>query len=241
MWDDELSHLTKAGLGWIVETMTRPPLFVIDNFYMDPLAMRERALAADFRRFGLYPGFNSVEFAHPEEARARICEELGSEIEWELTVDSGQFRLSGADDWREVDIHVDAPTMGPRSPQWSGVVHLTLPEHCHGGTSLWLHNRTGLCAHPTEEQAREVPELAAFADSTEGLLNYFSEEGKDRSKWTEYQRIPMVFNRLACFQSGLFHSLTSLFGDEPANSRLVHLLFFSQPGVDDDGHRDVDG
>ena len=203
--------------------MTSESFRIVDDFYNDPLAVREEALNAVYQPDEQYGGFDSVKSFHADEAMRKIEKVLGVQIRWDNI--TGYFHLSTAKDRGPFDIHAD--TMLPENPfpQWTGVCYLTLPKDCQGGTSFWRHNKTGLTRYPNTEEKDKVSQTCQISNTTESMVHYFIiQEGHDRSRWTQVEQIPMAFNRLILLRSNLFHSHTCHFGDSRENGRLTQVF-----------------
>lgn len=97
---------------------------------------------------------------------------------------------------------------------FAGIVYLTLPEHCQGGTWFFRHRPTGDVVRRVERQAQ---------------YNYLAEEA-----WEKTHEVPMKFNRLVLYPGDLFHAIaTPYFGDCAENARLAYTFFvFTKPSLD---------
>ncbi len=206
-------------------------LCVIDNFLDNPLAYRQAALQLDYphtsQRAGInYPGAQSA----PQPCAAimeRIADALGRDIKWD-SPDNGAFRISPADANARNDIHIDSET---RNEIYAGVLYLSLPEHCRGGTLFWRHRVTGWERRPAPDQLAAAG-YASFRKFEQrwmptNRLRAFSELQQQReADWEVVLQVPMRFNRLVVYRSDFFHSIGELFGDRPENARFVQLFFF---------------
>ena len=208
---------------------------VIDDFLCDPFAMREQALrlcAEQAARGGAsavpgnFPGVQSLA-QDSQAAMQRIAEALGRTVKWD-SLDNGALRLSIASDEARADVHVDNPTL---TDIFGGVLYLTLPEHCQGGTRFYRHRGTGWDRRP-DLVALKARGFASFLDFQKRSLPAnkrmaFADwlERRDAS-WEAMLEVPMRFNRLILFRSDFFHGITELFGDRPENGRLVQLFHF---------------
>jgi hypothetical protein len=194
-------------------------LIVVDDFVPDFAAFRQRALAADYRPLGggiLETGLYTDYFGD-RAVIDRIAEIAGVPLEPADPRGTGRFSLRTSKMTMGLDIHADDCLIG-------GILYLNLPEHCQGGTSVFRHRETGLFSFPNaEEQAR-----LALAPDGAGYFKYFCErEGVDRSKWEEVARAEMKPNRLVLIGGGLFHSHSSVFGNDLNDGRLVQLYFLN--------------
>lgn len=206
-------------------------LHVIDDLLADPLAYRDRALALDFdasRYAGQnYPGLQTV--GQPCQAiMERIASALGQPIKWR-SPDNGAFRVSLADSVARTDIHVDNER-GSAFNQFAAVLYLSLPEHCHGGTTFWRHQQTGWEQRPTQQQVSAAG-YASFQSFQHRWLpreqvTEFNRLKDRRDGWQPLLEVPMRFNRLVFYRHHFFHSISDVFGTSPENGRLVQLFSF---------------
>lgn len=206
-------------------------LIVIDDLVADPLAYRERALRLPYPHAagpaGInYPGRQTA--AQPCGAiMQRIADALGRDIKWD-SPDHGAFRLSPADASARNDIHVDSAS---RDEIYAGVLYLSLPEHCRGGTVFWRHRATGWERRPRPDQLAAAG-YASFGQferrwmPVDRLQPFGDLERRREVDWERVLTVPMRFNRLVVYRSDFFHSIDRLFGDRPENSRFVQLFFF---------------
>jgi len=195
-------------------------LIVIDDFLGKPEVLRERALGLRYENPGAYPGRNSVEHIKidglEEQVSAIVQEPL---CEPNPLQSHGKCRLTLASDNQLGKIHVD-PSF------WSGILYLSRPEHCYGGTEFYRHIPTG-----TDEVLRTIEEVNAlgYASPSEMSHQILEKDGGDRSKWEHTMTVPMRFNRLVLLRPWLWHTSGPGFGDSIENGRLVYLMFFFKP------------
>jgi hypothetical protein len=195
-------------------------LIVIDDFLGEPEVFRQRALGLKYKNAGTYPGRNSVERLKIEGlaeevtfiVRERVCEPDPAQSH-------AKCRLTLASDDEPGRIHVD-PSF------WSGILYLSRPEDCQGGTEFYRHIPTG-----TDEVPRTIEDINAFgyASSSEMSHQILEKDGGDRSKWELTMTVPMRFNRLVLLRPWLWHTSGPGFGDSVENGRLVYLMFFFKP------------
>lgn len=172
---------------------------MIDNFYSDPDAVRNFALAQDFSVKGNYPGARTNSFltADVKDAIEHNMQFAGKVTDWmEHAGYTGAFQLATAQDrtW----IHSDYNNM------WAGVCYLS-PDAPHtGGTGLFRHKATG-------EYAKAASDY----------------EGYDYTKWDLFDTIGNKYNRLVIYRGDLFHASLDYFGDSLENGRLFQTFFFN--------------
>ena len=195
-------------------------IIVVDDFYDDGMAVRDLALSLE------YPVHEEMVYSGRSSAKALINPGIVSVISKLVAHPlapspksaNGHFRISLADDKPSQDIHVDP------GRDWAGVLFLTLPEHCRGGTCFWRHKRLGI-----EQMPDDPAEIArhGYKSFEEMRISLAEGDGMDRYKWEQTMTVPMRFNRLVLFRSWLWHSPAVNFGDRPENARLTQVFFFN--------------
>lgn len=206
-------------------------LLVIDDFLDDPLAFRAEALALckDASPHGPDASFPGLQTAATrcEATMQRLADSLQRPLKWD-SPDNGALRLSLAGDTANADVHVDS---AERAEIFGGVLYLTSPEDCRGGTSFYRHRASGWDRRPDSAQCRERGH-ASFREFQKRELppnrrRLFAEWRRDRAQvWEWLFEVPMRFNRLVVFRSDYFHAISDLFGDRAENGRLVQLFHF---------------
>ena len=114
-----------------------PHLFVFDDFLRDPGKVRERALKFNYSVPGRFPGLNSVEKLRIDGLDETVSQLVHEQVRapWTNDFSHGSCRLALAKDNKPGRIHID-------QSHWSGLLYLTLDEHCQGGTEFFRHKRT---------------------------------------------------------------------------------------------------
>lgn len=198
-----------------------PSLIVLDNFLKDPLAARKLALGLDYDpalKQGNYPGTLSTAPLEIQGLDALISKQIGVKVQPAAGTSHEFCRLTLKTDKGRTGVHID-PCF------YSGILYLSLPEHCRGGTDFYRHRRTGL---------ESVPKLPAewvkhgYADPNALIEDVVNKDTFRSSAWERVQRVPMRFNRLILFDPWLFHDAGPGFGDRLENGRLVELMFFEK-------------
>ncbi len=200
--------------------MSLPSLIVIDDFLADPHLARGRALALDYDpgfKQGNYPGLPSTQtlpIPGLDEAVSRI---VGTPVKPQPGTLHGHCRLTLAGDQGRSGVHVDPSA-------YSGILYLSLPEHCRGGTDFFRHKRTGL-----ERVPGRIEDIlaAGYADINRLIDEVVNRDTLKPGAWERTFTVPMRFNRLILFSPWMFHNAARAFGNGPENGRLVQTLFFA--------------
>jgi hypothetical protein len=192
---------------------------ILDDVYDDPHRIRAEAarmLFPDTRGETIYAGRNSnAKFLLPDTDKM-ISWAVSEPLAGAADRAHGAFRLTLAGDTGRFNVHVDIGV------DWSGVLFLTPPEHCQGGTSFFRHRRYG-----TDRAPRRKSELAVYgADSVDAVLDLvLGRDSNDPDQWETAMTVPMRFNRLVLFRPLIWHAAGAGFGDSFGNGRLVQLFF----------------
>ena len=209
--------------------MVRLSLAVIDNFYDNPDDVRECALSLDFRKkpdqvFPGAEGFSSeVDWSNVTTyMQSIIREKCGTFTSQKPNFSQGKFNLALArdEDKRLSRVHVDLN-------KWSGVIYLSKPQDCQGGTSWYRHRQTG-ALEDSEDWCNEILRNSS-QNSVSALREHILKVSKDMTEWEEIQRVAMKYNRAVVFNAKVFHGTSCLFGDKMDNGRLTqHFEFYSE-------------
>jgi tetratricopeptide (TPR) repeat protein len=211
-------------------------LLVVDDFLDDPVGFRAEALGlckheAQHLAQTNFPGVQTP----PQPCGTtmqRIANALGRPVKWE-SPDHGALRLSIVSDDARADVHVDSPTL---LHIFGGVLYLSLPEHCRGGTSFYRHRATGWDSRRDDGVLRANGYASFLEFQKRNLppnrcLPFTEWRHKRDATWEWMFEVPMRFNRLVIFRSDYFHAITELFGDCADNGRLVQLFHFESQSV----------
>lgn len=193
-------------------------LIVIDDFLDNAMQLREAGLKLQYPdAAGPFPGRNSVERIEISGLTGQISRIVGEPLAPLPPPQShGKFRITLANDVGAAKVHVDAA-------YWSGILYLSLPQHCKGGTEFFRHRGTQLDRAPLDDaEARRYGFQTARGMTTEILDG----ESLDDTKWELSMRVPMRFNRLVLLRPWLWHTAGENFGSHLEDGRLVYLMFF---------------
>lgn len=183
----------------------------IDDFYANPMEVREFALKQEFKVRGNYPGQRTVSFlTDPIKQKLRdILYPFAGEItDWggEYT---GSFQYTTATDrsW----IHSDSTT------DWAAVCYLTPNAPVSAGTGIFRHKETGWMHFDYKRQ--NDPEYMKQAPP--------GDECQDYTKWEMVDRVGNIFNRLIMYRADNYHVSLDYFGKDMHDGRLFQVFFFN--------------
>lgn len=200
--------------------MLLPSLIIIDDFLTDPLLARNKALALNYDpdfKDGNYPGLLSTEPLPIPGLDEAVTATIGAAVKPQPGTSHGHCRLTLEKDKGLSGVHID-PCF------YSGILYLSLPEHCRGGTDFFRHKRTGLDRVPGHMAGVTA---AGYSDPNRLVEDVVNADTLKPSRWEKQFTVPMRFNRLILFSPWMFHNSARAFGTKPDNGRLVHLMFFA--------------
>ena len=194
-------------------------LIVVDDFLDDPYALRDAALRLTYPDVkGPYPGRNSAERINLEGLDNEVSRLVGEPlVAMSHNQAHGKCRIALASDSRTAKVHVDGS-------HWSGILYLSLPQDCRGGTEFFRHIPTNTERAPYSD--KESAEKFGAPSAKKWVDDLLERDTSDDSKWEMVMQVPMRFNRLILLRPWLWHTAGENFGDKPENARLVYLMFF---------------
>ena len=195
-----------------------PHVFVIDDFLRNADAVRAEALALRYGGQGRYPGLNSIETIKIEGLDQVISSIVREPVHapWTKDFSHGHTRIALASDNKPGRIHID-------QSHWSGILYLSRPEDCQGGTEFYRHIRTDTDRVPMDPVGLKKIGYSSYKELQHDILD---KDALDRSKWELTMTVPMRFNRLVLLQPNYWHTSGPGFGDSLENGRLIYLMFF---------------
>jgi hypothetical protein len=193
-------------------------LIVVDDFFEHADGLRDAALRLTYPdQQGAFPGRNSLERIELDGLAQYVSSIVGERLKTISPLGShAKFRVTLGSDLGRGKVHVDPG-------YWSGVLYLSRPEDCRGGTDFFRHRRTNTDRRPMNE--RELAELG-YSSIDEAHQDIIERDGLDDSCWETTMTVPMRFNRLILLRPWLWHTAGAGFGDKLQNGRLVYLMFF---------------
>lgn len=192
---------------------------VVDDFLGEPHVLRDAALRMDYPTVKMpYPGRNSTQRIDLEGLNAEVSRLVGEPLTPIYQGQAhGRCRISLASDVGTARVHTDGS-------HWSGILYLSRPEDCRGGTEFFRHIPTNSERAPyNDQESLEKYGAPSARQWTADVLR----DTSDVSKWEMTLRIPMRYNRLLLLRPWLWHTAGESFGDTMENGRLVYLMFFA--------------
>lgn len=210
-------------------------LVVIEDFYKNPLAVRDYALTRcrylnSDKTQNEFPGTESEQGFFSADVVRKIEDAIGEKVDVNPKQFSfGVFSKTYFSDQPKKSIHVD-------SSDWTAIVYLSLPEHCQGGTVLYESKEYGWSSIPAEKTLKDH----GFASRAHFINTYLKENSKNFDLWNVTCRVGMKFNRMVVFRSHeMFHAAEGYFGNNDYDCRLMQLFFFkTQSEGSNECHRD---
>lgn len=184
-----------------INRQSQKTIWVVDNFYANPYAVREFALQQEFSEdLNYYKGSRSIEqyfVPGTKEAFERI---MGITIrEWETHGMCGRFQYCTSQD--DLVYHYDGQT-------WAAMIYLTPNAPYCSGTSLYAGKN------------------GARRETDPNCDECFSGGFYDGTKFDLVDSIGNIFNRLFIFDAKNIHAASQYFGQTKEDSRLFHIFFF---------------
>jgi len=190
-------------------------LIVVDNFYEDPIGVRNFALSRDTFKFHpqWHKGRRTEENFRPAQVKNAIEKLLGKKIAgWETNGANGVFQYCTAED--ALVYHVDTQS-------YAAVVYLTPDAPPESGTTFFRSKINKL----REEPSNEVATL--LNKNKHQIINEIFQRGfYDKTQFEVVDVVGNVFNRLVIWDAKLIHAASEYFGTNAKDSRLFHMFFF---------------
>lgn len=195
-------------------------LIVVDDFLDDPYALRNAALRLNYPEVkATYPGRNSVERINLDGLNSEVSRLVGEPlVPMTHNQAHGKCRIALGSDTGTAKVHVDGS-------HWSGILYLSKPEDCRGGTEFFRHIPTNTERAPYSD--KESLEKFGAPSAKQWVADLLERDTADDSKWELTMRVPMRFNRLVLLRPWLWHTAGESFGDSMENGRLIYLMFFA--------------
>lgn len=188
----------------------------IDNFYANPMEVREFALQQEFKVRGNYPGQRTRSFLNDslKKKMRDILYPFAGEITYWGSDDpennytgSFQYTVSTDRSW----IHADSTT------DWAAVCYLTPDAPLSSGTGIFRHKATGWMQYDYKRE--NEPNYKESSPPGHDMQDY--------TKWELVDRIGNVFNRLIMYRADNYHVSLDYFGKDMYDGRLFQVFFFN--------------
>ena len=198
---------------------------VFDDVLSDPDALRDVASGLSYppQPDSNFPGRNSQERVNMPDIDALVEGVVRERLRPMTELSHGKFRLTLASETGRGQVHMD------RS-HWSGILYLSRPEHCRGGTEFFRHKATntdGLVMDASQLTSSRWSD-AATANREIGALA--ARDSNRAEAWDTVMRVPMRYNRLLLLRPWQWHTAGPGFGTDFETGRLVYLMFYEQVG-----------
>lgn len=192
---------------------------VVDDFLDNAHELREAALRLEYPEVrGLYPGLNSRERLNISGLEQEISRLVGEPlVPMPPPQAHGKFRITTAADVGKARVHVD-------TAHWSGILYLSRPEDCRGGTEFFRHKPTNTDRGPVNDAEARAH---GYPGAKQMISDILERDTADESKWEMTMRVPMRFNRLVLLRPWLWHTAGEAFGSSLQDGRLIYLMFFA--------------
>ena len=190
--------------SFFINKLPQKRLFVVDDYYSDPDAIRDYALNKyEYKQdSNWYKGYRSTESYHPPGIVESFESIIGQKIvSFPTGTINGCFQIMVASDQQVW--HFD-------EQKWAAMIYLSPNAPVQSGTRLhYAKNNTSI---------RHKDDL--------GVDEYFNGNFYDSTKWDIADSAGNFYNRLVIMDARCVHSAGSYFGDNFQNGRLTHLFFF---------------
>ncbi len=194
-------------------------LIIVDDFMDDPRALRKAALGLTYQnQTAAFPGRNSAQRINVTGLDQQVSRLVGEPVKGQPAPQAhAKCRISLAKDKGRAKVHVDPA-------HWSGILYLSRPEDCCGGTEFFRHLPTGTDRAPYHDKEASSYGYPTAKEMVRGIMGA---DSSDDTKWEMTMRVPMRYNRLILLRPWLWHTAGESFGNTLENGRLVYLMFFA--------------
>lgn len=215
----EIDSTPNSDYGYIksnrfkINSKANKRIWVVDDFYEDPLAVREHALLQYYHDDAGYLGERTRKQWFFDGMKEKFEEVLGKKITgWEGYGMNGRFQscIAGT----PLVYHCDQQS-------YAAAIYLTPYAPYWTGTSFWAYKyyNPGALGSAHSIRHNSHPDLShAFPVGKKSFV--------DRSPYDLVDVIGNVFNRLVIWDAGLIHSASEYCGHDIETSRLFQIFFF---------------
>lgn len=176
-------------------------LFVVDNFFSDPLKVREFALQQWFFDDEGFLGLRTRKQYFWDGLKESFENILNKKItKWEDMAMNARFQSHKAG--IPGVYHADNQT-------WAGAIYLNPDAPYEAGTSFWAHKET---------RGRHAQDPVHMFDGIKWV---------DQTPYTKVDEVGNIFNRLVIWDAQLIHAAPVYFGHNVDTARLTQVFFFN--------------
>ncbi len=191
----------------VINNKQRNRLWIVDDFYQDPYAVREFALKQEYVEGGLGRGFIGRRTSHQflfDGLKESFERTMNTTINlWNEHQMNGRFQIAWGGE--PLVFHCD-------SQKWAGMLYLTPDAPFESGTTLYAHKKT---------------RVRDYYDPRWGEVWETSEKTHlDKTPFEPVDVAGNVFNRLVIFDASSIHSASEYFGQTAIDGRLWQMFFF---------------
>jgi hypothetical protein len=179
-------------------------LWIVDNFFENPDAVREFAIQQQYYDGGFGRGFigrrSMQRYLHPG-LKERFEQIIGMNItNWESHEMNGRFQYCY--NYEPLVYHCD-------NQRWAAAIYLTPDAPVETGTTLWRHK-----------------DLKARSQRDPNINKCFNKGHLEKSPYEAVDVAGNIFNRLVIWDAHAIHSASQYCGETLETSRLFQVFFF---------------
>lgn len=195
----------------LFDTILPSPLvinsIVIDNFYENPVDVRNYALTQNYTTHHYHPGTRTNNLIMQKELYDNLNELF---LSYNLNIVSidHYFQSNTADNFSWV--HHDKQYFKPGHYSYAGIIYLTPNAPINSGTCLYKHRNGFLNGDDAKRMNMTISN---------------DQDGTNMNKWTIVNNTGNIFNRLYLYNSSNYHTAVEYFGNNFQDCRLMQLLF----------------
>ncbi len=197
-------------------------LIVIDNFYPNPQAIRQKALSMEFVEPDNIIGWRTTQGYFPDNFVSLLEKKTGLKIRHiQMPVgtpyDNGTYYMAFDSGVKKENpwIHWDAP-----ASHYVCLVYMTENVPVTSGTSFFKHRKTGAEFGPTTKYAKQI------GISKKALKDLLDRDGTYRKRFIETDKVGYQFNRAVVFPANRLHSASEHFGKDVTDGRIFQAFTF---------------
>tara|TARA_Y100000361_G_C11096694_1_gene309497 strand:- start:130 stop:777 length:648 start_codon:yes stop_codon:yes gene_type:complete len=192
-----------------VNPNNKPRIFVIDDFYTDPMALRQFVTSQWYFDDSGFEGLRTRKQFFFHGVKEKFEQTIGKKITvWEEHSMNARFQNHKAD-FRPV-YHCDSQT-------WAAAVYLNPDAPYEAGTSFYAHKVTG---------------CRGGEDAIGGAFN--GETYVDPTPYVKVDEVGNIFNRCVIWDAKLIHAAPTYFGWDIDSARATQVFFFDTEGNETD-------